>query len=99
MDWDLIFGVALYSVGLMLFNPFEVKTPLRKRISKFVGFMAIATVLSMTLGKVYSLIWIVGMFVFGLSFHFYWTRKNGINFWRPEPKEKYYRLRGWRLDS
>lgn len=39
------------------------------------------------------------MFVAGLSFHFYWTRKHGIRFWRPDPKEKYYRLRGWKLES
>lgn len=97
--WDLLVGVALYSIGLTIFNPFEIKTPFRKRISKFVGFMVIAAVLSLNLGKLWSMVWIVGMFVAGLSFHFYWTRKHGISFWRPDPKEKYYRLRGWKLES
>lgn len=97
--WDLLIGALLYGLGFAFFGPFEARTPLVRRISKAAVFFAIAVFVSWRFGPVASLGWILGMLAVGLTFHAWWTRKHGISFLRPEPKERYYRLRGWPLES
>lgn len=97
--WDLLIGALLYGLGILFFGPFEARTPMIIRISKMGGAYAVAVFLSWRFGPVASLGWILGTLAAGLAFHAWWTRKHGIAFLRPEPREKYYRLRGWPLET
>lgn len=99
MPWDLLVGAVLYLLGWKIFGPFEAKTGLPRRAIKIIGFFGLAAWISHQYGKVWSLAYFVIMFGIGIAFHAWWTHRNGISFWRPEPKAKYYRLRGWPLDD
>lgn len=92
---DLYVGALLYGLGAIVFKRFEERTPLSKSLRKYLVFHAIAAVLVFTVGRPWSLIWIVGMFGVGLAFHFWWTLKHHIHPLTAEPRERYYRLRGW----
>ncbi len=84
-------------LGLILFGHFEERTPKWRRILKALLFVGITAVLSTTAGHLWAFAWILGGGALGLSVHFGWCRKHGINSWTAEPKTKYYQLRGWKL--
>jgi predicted membrane channel-forming protein YqfA (hemolysin III family) len=92
---DLFLASTLFCVGAMVFGHFESGTPLPRRLAKLFTFLGITALIAGTAGRPWSLIWIIGMFAVGLTFHVWWTRKNGIDVFTAEPRERYYALRGW----
>lgn len=96
---NLWFEVALmgilFTIGNILFGHFEAHTPKWQRVFKFVIFTVGVCLLSYYFGR------IVALSILGLTFlpiiyiHGVWLPKKGINGWTAEPKEKYYKLRGW----
>lgn len=97
--WDLLVGAVLYGIGFAFFAPFEARTPIGRRILKLGSVYGLAVFLSWRFGPAVSLSFILAMFALGLVYHAWWTRKHGITFMRPEPRDKYYRLRGWPLEE
>jgi hypothetical protein len=55
--------------------------------------------LAVWLASIKGLVWanavLAVLAVPGFSFHIWWCRKNGIELFRPEPRDRYYQLRGW----
>jgi hypothetical protein len=87
---------SIFAIGNILFGHFEEGTPKWRRITKFLGIVGLAMLITKTFGRP----WFYGFLGF-LSFavllvHLWWLPKNGINGWTGEPKEKYYQLRGWK---
>jgi hypothetical protein len=48
-----------------------------------------------TAGRPWTFVWIFGLPGVGALFHFVWCWRHGINPITAEPKDEYYRLRGW----
>jgi hypothetical protein len=46
-------------------------------------------------GRPWTFVWIFGLPGVGAVFHFLWCWRHGINPITAEPKDEYYRLRGW----
>lgn len=95
MFFDLFLAATLYALGAMVFGPFEERTPLLKRLVKLGMYLGVTALLAATVGHPWSLLWIFGMMGVGLTFHIWWTTSHGIAILRPEPRDKYYALRGW----
>jgi len=86
----------LYALGAALFGHFEVKIPLARRLRKLAVSFGVTALLAAWVGS-WALAWVLGMMAAGLGFHFAWCRLNQIHPPSAEPKERYYRLRGWSL--
>jgi hypothetical protein len=100
---SLWFEVAIvsiiYAVGNMAFGHFEERTPIWRRIGKYVLTMVIIILLSVYFGRGVAMS-VLGAFIFPfLYIHgYYLPIKKGINGWTGEPKAKYYEFRGWNKD-
>lgn len=96
---NLWFEVALvailFTIGNILFGHFEVHTPKWKRIMKFIFFTVAVCALSYHFGRGVGLSFLGLIFLPVIYIHAVWLPKKGINGWTAEPKEKYYKLRGW----
>lgn len=95
MALDLGIAAALYLVGILIFGHFERYTNPARRVLKVITFVGLTALISATVGRPWSLVWVFGMMGIGLTFHFWWTLTHGIHPLTAEPKAKYYELRGW----
>ena len=57
--------------------------------------LAIVVGISTTFGRVWAMGLLAAMVIPVLVIHAWWLPRQGINGWTGEPREKYYRLRGW----
>jgi hypothetical protein len=96
MFLDLYVAALAHLLGHIVFGHFEAQTAIARKLTKVAFLQGITALLSYYFGH-WSLLWVVGMYVLGLTFHFWWTRKHGINPLSAEPKAKYYALRGWSM--
>ena len=94
IELELSVLLALAVLGPAIFAVFEVETPAWRKILKW-GF-----VIALTLG-VYAiaghwalLVPLVGAGA-GLTVHYVWCRRHGIDPLRAVPRRRYYELRGW----
>lgn len=87
--------MAIFAFGNIFFGHWEERTPKWRRALKPVVFLAVVLGISQAFGRAWAMgflaFWILPLLVI----HGWWLPKNGINGWTGEPKEKYYRLRGW----
>lgn len=87
---------SIFAIGNIFFGHFEERTPQLRRLAKFVLVSSLAVVVSALTGKIgfYSLL---GVFVlFFAVVHGWYLPKRGIHRLSGEPKELYYKLRGWK---
>lgn len=75
------------------FGHFETVRPLWTRILRWLAYLAITGLLGATIGRPWTLIWALGLPLAGAAFHFLWCRKNGINPFTAEPRDRYEQLR------
>ncbi|NJM42667.1 MAG: hypothetical protein HC853_18975 [Anaerolineae bacterium] len=94
MELAVIFGI--YSVGSILFGQFETQTPRWKKLVKLVMFGGITVLIYATVGRPWSLLWLVLPMLAVAYIHAVWLPKHGINGWTAEPRDKYFALRGWK---
>ncbi len=94
---DLFIASTMHLIGHIFFGQFEERTSKLRKLTKVAFLLGITALLSSTVGRPWSLLWVVGMFSIGMTFHVWWTIKHGINPWTAEPREKYYALRGWKV--
>lgn len=95
MFFALFVASTLLALGCMVFGEFEARTPLPRRISKLIFLLGSTALVAQLAGTAWALGWVGLLFGSGLSVHRWWTRRNGIDFLRPEPRAKYEALRGW----
>ena len=93
--FDLFLMAALHLIGHIIFGVFEERTAIKHKLFKVAFLLGITALISATVGHPWSLVWIVGMFALGISFHLWWTLSHGIHPLTAEPRAKYYALRGW----
>lgn len=102
MNWSLdslwfevAFVSVLTAVGNILLGHFEEGKPRWRRVVKFLASLVIVVTLSATAGRAWAFGFLGALFLFVLYIHVIWLPSRGINGWTAEPKEKYYKLRGW----
>lgn len=86
---------TLFAVGHILLGHFEERTPRWRKLAKLSGAVLIAVLITVTLGRTAFLLALGVCLFIVLLIHAWWLPRLGINGWTAEPKDKYYRLRGW----
>ena len=88
-------AALVFALGSVWFGRFELETPKWRRALKLLFIVALPAALAGRLGAAAG-IGVVAFFVAGgLTAHFLWCRKHGIDPWSAEPWQRYRELRGW----
>jgi hypothetical protein len=94
MVLELSVLLALVTIGPAVFAVFEVESAPWRKVLKWGIVIALTLGLHRLIGH-WSVLLPVILGAAGLTFHFYWCRRNGIHPWRATPRRRYYQLRGW----
>lgn len=92
LELAVLLGVLV--LGTATFAPFEVETPIWRKILKWSVVIGATLALYGPLGH-WTLALPLGLGAVGVTFHFAWCAKHGIHPLRATPRRKYYGLRGW----
>jgi hypothetical protein len=95
MYLELFIAAALLCAGNIVFGRFEAEAARTRRLAKVAVFLCTTAAVSSLWGRGAALAWVFGGTALGLGAHGWWTRRNGIGFWTPEPWDRYRALRGW----
>ncbi len=87
---------TIYGIGNVLFGHFEIGTPKWRRVSKLFVLWLISVAISYYAGRIWFFMFLGVMLVAAAVVHFWYLPKHGIHPLTAEPKERYYRLRGWK---
>jgi hypothetical protein len=88
---------SIFAVGNIVFGHFEAGTPKWRRVAKFFVMTGVAVAISAFAGRVWFWTFLAVLFAFVLVVHGLWLPKQGIHPLTGEPRERYYRMRGWKL--
>lgn len=94
IELELGFILVAAILGFSIFGRFEVETHPLRSILKW-GLMSGLTIGLYQLVDHWALLLPVSMLGVGITFHMWWTRKNGIHPIKATPRKTYYALRGW----
>jgi hypothetical protein len=92
---EIVVAAVVVGLGQALFSRFEVKTHPLRLLARWLLYFTIAAVLAHKVGEPWSWLWTLGLPLLGFTVHAVWCRRHGIRVLAPEPKERYYKLRGW----
>lgn len=94
IEFELSVLLGLAVLGAEIFAPFEVETPVWKKILKWSITIVLTLGLFPYIGHWAAAV-ALGLGLLGLGFHFAWCAKNEIHPIRATPRRRYYELRGW----
>jgi Mn2+/Fe2+ NRAMP family transporter len=92
-DVSLITGIT--ALGSIYFGHFELHTPKWRRVLKLIFFIVLAVLITSLAGRMWTYILLAVMVVGVIIVHGIILPSKGINGLTGEPKEKYYKFRGW----
>jgi hypothetical protein len=95
MPFEIIAAIILAIMGPVIFGHFTRHSQLSGKILKAVIYVAIAAVLTLTIGRSWSLIWTFGTYGLALVVHVGWCIAHGIHPVTSAPRDKYLAIRGW----
>ncbi len=98
MWFEIAVVALLLLLSQILFGVFEEKTPRWRLIGKHILGLVLFVSISYFFGRFWFYVSMAIMLVPILIVHAWWLPKHGINGLTGEPKDKYYELRGWKLD-
>ncbi|WP_208645484.1 hypothetical protein [Mucilaginibacter endophyticus] len=86
----------IYALGNIIFGHFEERTPVVRRVVKYLLTLIIVIVISFYFGRTSAMAFL-SVFIIPLVYihGYYLPRKKGINGLTGEPKSKYYDFRKW----
>jgi hypothetical protein len=90
-----VMGV-LIAIGNILLGHFEAGKAKWQRVGKVFLGCGLAVLVSATAGRTWFFAFLCALAVAVLVVHAWWLPRKGINGWTAEPRERYYRLRGWK---
>lgn len=96
MFLEFIIALCFFVVGERFFKNFQGETPRVTTIRKWLVYFALVVILTLTLGRPWSLIWTLAPVVGSIG-HFAWCFRHGIHPLSAEPRDRYYALRGWKI--
>lgn len=88
---------SLTAVGTVLLGHFEAGTPKWRRILKIPLACAVGVLVSATAGRGWFFVFLGAWVVAVAIVHAWWLPRKGVHGWTGEPRERYYRLRGWKF--
>lgn len=94
IELELSVLLACAILGASGFAVFEVETPWWRKMLKWSILIAATLGLYQVVGH-WSLLAPAFLLVVGVTFHFWWCRRNRIDPLRATPRRRYYELRGW----
>lgn len=94
VELELLLLLALSILGQSMFARFELETPAWRKILKWTMLVAATLGLYSVFGH-WALVLPLLAGITGLTFHFIWCRRHGIDPMRATPLRTYYQLRGW----
>lgn len=98
--WFEIAITAIFLLfGHIIFGHFEEKTPLWRKLLKAAATIAVLPLISYFFGIFWFWTAFITALIPPLIIHLWWLPKHGINGWTGEPKNEYYKLRGWKMDE
>jgi hypothetical protein len=93
----LVTGITAF--GSIFFGHFEERTPKWRRVLKLILLILVTVGISQQFGREWAL-GFLGLLLVGVVYiHGFWLPSKGINGLTGEPKEAYYKLRGWTKDT
>jgi hypothetical protein len=95
MSLEWFFSAVVVATGSTLFGHFEEGATKARRLSRWAAYLGVVALISKTVGRPWTFAYIFGIPVLGTIFHMWWCRRHGIDPITAEPKDEYYRLRGW----
>lgn len=97
MTVEMLVAGLVVLAGQRVFGRFERGTARLRLALRWALYLSGAVLLARRPGAPWSWLWILGLPALGIAIHVAWCRRHGIDALRAEPREKYYRLRGWDL--
>ncbi|UOE46703.1 hypothetical protein MTO98_20060 [Mucilaginibacter sp. SMC90] len=86
----------IYALGNIIFGHFEERTPVVRRVGKYILTLVIVIAISIYFGRTIAMASLSLFVVPFIYIHaYYLPRKKGINGFTGEPKSKYYEFRKW----
>ena len=98
MWFEVAIIASIFALGNILLGHFEEGTPKWRRVVKFFVFVAMAVFTSKTLGRPWFFLLLGTMFLVVAIIHVWLLLRCGINPLTAEPRDKYYELRGWKVE-
>jgi hypothetical protein len=93
-EWLL--SAVIIAIATPVFGHFETVRPTWARILRWLAYLAVTGILGLTVGRPWTLAWVVGLPLVGAVFHISWCLRHGINPLTAEPRDRYEELRGQR---
>jgi hypothetical protein len=94
IELELFMLLVLQLLGTEIFGEFERGTPAGRKVLKWAIVHGLTIGLYFVIGH-WALLIAPTLAALGLTVHFAWCGKNGIDPLRATPRRKYYELRGW----
>jgi hypothetical protein len=94
IEIELFVLLAMSVVGQSVFAVFEIETPAWRKIVKWALLVGVTLALTRVVGH-WALAFPFAGGVAGLSVHFVWCGRKGIDPVHATPRRRYYELRGW----
>lgn len=98
MWFEIAVVASLLLFYQIIFGHFEEKTPRWRMVAKHALGILIFVSVSYFFGRFWFWVSLVAMHIPVFIIHGWWLPKHGVNGWTGEPKEKYYEMRGWKMD-
>ena len=95
IELELAVLLLMVTLGASIFAAFEVETPGWRKVLKWLLIQGGTIGLFYLVGHWALVLPLSGLAV-GLTVHFVWCRRNGIDPLAATPRRRYYELRGWR---
>ena len=95
--FEVALVTGLTAFGTIFFGHFEERTPRWRKVAKLLAFIALTTTVSATAGRPWALALLAATLLAVAYIHAVWLPSKGINGWTGEPRDVYYKLRGWDL--
>ena len=94
MPLEFIAAPIMLLIGNIVFRNFGTITPNLQKIKKSLVYLAPVIVLTLFIGRPWSLIWTFGVFGVGMIVQFAWCLQHGIHPINAEPRDKFLALMG-----
>ena len=94
MPLEFIAAPIMLLIGNIVFRNFGTITPNLQKIKKSLVYLAPVIVLTLFIGRPWSLIWTFGVLGVGMIVHFAWCLQLGIHPISAEPRDKFLALMG-----
>ena len=86
MAAEWLLSALIIAIATPTFGHFEAVRPTWTRILRWLAYLAVTGVLGVTVGRPWTLIWVLGLPAVGAVFHLIWCLRHGIDPITAEPR-------------